>query len=289
MDNKLKMLRGGYRAILNKDETLLFSFNRNTIYVNDLINLKCIKTFKALSHIAYIALSSDETKIAVKNTSGQIMVLSYPDGTILGTSKMERYEGYQIYFIENDKYILDMDWQGNCMKLSLSSFEYKIIFNGYPIWNGWTFMYDIYENKIILINDCLNKIIENKLTADSFITVENKSKFSLLGIGNKCFCSKNFIVLYYITNNDLTICDKSLDITNKVQINHQSYITDIIISNNEKYLISICPDEAILFNFPKIEPLKTYNYPYMSSVVFSEKQNKIAIATWNGIIIEDLI
>ncbi|MCL2047052.1 MAG: hypothetical protein FWG88_11810 [Oscillospiraceae bacterium] len=65
-------------------------------------------------------MSNSGELIAVKNTSGRVAILAYPSGQILAVSDMCKREGYHsICFSPDDTYILDFDWNGRIMKLTV--------------------------------------------------------------------------------------------------------------------------------------------------------------------------
>ena len=79
---KDKKLAGCFPFISN-DETLLATFSRNTVYIHSLETKKRILKFKSLSNIDYVAISTNQQKIAVKNTSGIIQAYNIDESKLI--------------------------------------------------------------------------------------------------------------------------------------------------------------------------------------------------------------
>ena len=66
---------------ISDDEKLIATSNgRNGIYVYDLETLKPVLKAKTVSYVGYVAVSPDRKRVAAKNTSGLLALLSMETG-----------------------------------------------------------------------------------------------------------------------------------------------------------------------------------------------------------------
>lgn len=280
----MKKLRGGFSIILNKDKSLAISFYRNTVYVNSIKDYTCITTIKSLSNISNIALSHDETKLAVKNTSGTIEILEIPEGKSMGICKMKSCEGYQMYFSEDDKYIYDFDWNGNFMLLDSNSMQYRVIYCFKQEVKPYIF-YNPY-NKTINALFSGSQIVQ-EISTDNY---EIKEKIMELynnfnGLSWEVTFSKNFY-LFYIDKKVIVLNRNFKHIFSK-SVN-MGILKGLWLSESERLLFVIIYDRAMLYEFPKMILKQEFTYPYMSGAAFVENETKIAIATWSGTYVDDI-
>lgn len=280
----MKKLRGGFSIILNKDKSLAISFYRNTVYVNSIKEYTCITTIKSLSNISYIALSHDETKLAVKNTSGTIEILEIPEGKSMGICKMKSCEGYQMYFSEDDKYIYDFDWNGNFMLLDINIMQYRVIFcfkqevKPYIFYNP----YNKTINALFSGSQMVQEIsIDNYEIKEKIMELDNNFN----GLSWEVTFSKN-LYLFYIDKKVIVLNSNFKHIFSK-SVN-MGILKGLWISESERMLFVINYDRAMLYEFPKMILKQEFTYPYMSGAAFVENEAKIAIATWSGTYVDDI-
>lgn len=282
----MKKLRGGFSIVLNKDKTRMFSFSRNTVYVNSIPDYKCIATYKSLSNISYIALSHDETMLAAKNTSGTIEILEYPSGVSKGICKMKSCEGYAMQFTEDDKQILDFDWNSHCMLLDISTMQCSV-FHKFPKEKKPYIYYNPYSKSInALLPD--DNVVMQFTTHQPTITntsIELSGGFS--GFSWDFTFSQNYNIFYLCANSKLAVFNDKFEFINTYTAEF-GILKGMWLSESENLLLIITYEKAILFDFPSMTIKQDFVFPYISGAAFIENESKIAIATWSGTFIESI-
>lgn len=78
----------------------------------DLSTMKRLGGWNPFPHPYHACFSSDDSRLAVKNTAGQIAVLNLREGTAV-RSHWPHDEGASLYFSVRDEYLVDGSWSGN--------------------------------------------------------------------------------------------------------------------------------------------------------------------------------
>ncbi len=124
----IEKIKGGHNIFVTEDEKMIATIGESKIVrFYDMETKKMIQEVKGLENTSYSAISPDRKKIAVKNTSGTIAIISMETGEMLSINRMGNCEGYQMQFTSDGKGILDHDWNGKIMLLDLETNTCRIL------------------------------------------------------------------------------------------------------------------------------------------------------------------
>lgn len=117
-----------YKLAVSKDCKLLASLGRN-IVIADTNELKRISSSHPFSHPSSACFNQTATRLAIKNTSGQI-VLTNPESSevILDYRNKNEGEGAEVLFSPCDEFLVDASWKGYIHVRSSLNVEIKDTF-----------------------------------------------------------------------------------------------------------------------------------------------------------------
>lgn len=102
----------GYHVSCSPDGRLLCALGRNVVVI-DLLKKRRLWTAHPLSHPSDSAFSTNGSALAVKATSGQILVLNPETGVVLSDFQNENDgEGCGMAFLQDGNNIIDGSWRG---------------------------------------------------------------------------------------------------------------------------------------------------------------------------------
>jgi len=110
-----------YEIAISPNEHFIAALGRNVACAN-LRTMKRVGSWHPLSHPSHASFSQSSARLAVKNTSGQIVVISAVEGRVLSPPPPKMHdEGAPVHFSGCDEYLVDGTWSGKlCMRDSES-------------------------------------------------------------------------------------------------------------------------------------------------------------------------
>ncbi len=112
MARRTLKLPATYELAVSPRQTYVAAIGRNVVLA-DLKVRKRLASWHPFSHPSHIAFNGDESRIAVKNTSGEIVVLRIPDGSVAARHVPSGSdEGATLHFSDCGDYIVDGSWAG---------------------------------------------------------------------------------------------------------------------------------------------------------------------------------
>lgn len=311
---KAKKIKGNFKCFISQDEKEIVTASRNTVYIHNLENKECIFQAKSLSNIYMAVISPDKQIIAVKNTLGEIELLDAKTGTSLYKNKMCKKQGENLCFTDDSQYIVDIDWNGNVMRLDCKTGEFTILDNHIELCRCYYIHYDVHTDQIYRFIaagygnapgfiEC--STIESKEIAKGIISFKKvqtfKDKLPMVHMGIS-FC-KNHNYYYELTQKKLIQTDKNFKILNTFDLPNTKAIKSLDhfwISPEEKYLYldfgiqcseeipkqsdyETCPWYSVLIDLQTMQIIHEYNLPYVSDFTMYENDTKYVISTWNAI------
>lgn len=303
---KIKKLKGwNYDLFITPDEKLLTLGSRNTAYVYDLDTKEIVFKAKTVSNLAYAVISSDKKLLAAKNTSGLLAIISMETGEEICRNKMEKTEGWEMTFSKDDQAVIDFDWDGRTMLLTLenqctildgpaskkkensSPFVYmkydpytKQIYKfmeDHPDYNG---------NFVVASPADKDNISYNILRRISGEFPDNLRKVN--------FCKEH---IYYSAGLDLIMCDRQFKQVDKIRLPLENFVEEgiqggqTIVSPCEKYaffrpLSMGC--STYLFDLRTKELVRKFDYPFVSGFTMIKGDTEFLVSTWEGTYIGEL-
>lgn len=310
---KDKRVAGCY-SFISKDESVLATFSRNTVYIHSLKTEKLINKFKSLSNISCAAISTDQQKIAVKNTSGIIALHDLKTGDELFRNSMFNTEGEQIFFSNDDKYVFDIDrggrfmlfncHDGSCVLLDnkkvLPRCDYIQIDNINKLVYRFMRKEEGYSSGIIQSYN----IDEKKLNPEfvDFENINSIKKNSLIDKWNISLCRYNN---YYYDGKNIIKTDKNFNTAKKLKFKKEKEIVNLWVSENENFALvdygyirdvknfslaemKNAPCLSVLYDFATMKKIKEFDYPYIADFKMLKNGKEYIISTWNGTFIGEI-
>lgn len=315
---KIQKLKGGYKPYITEDEKLLVTFGKkNTIYIYNLENNKLLHTIKTLSNVSRAAISRDKQRLAVKNTSGSLAVISLENGGELCRSAMEYTEGEPMVFLNDDgSMLLDFDRKGRTMLFDCSNGEHQIL-DGPKRGVKWQkprtayIQYDRYTNQIYKFmaddyGDSPGQILVSAADADhiAFEVIQEFPQILPNHLKGISFCKTHN---YYMDNwkNQLVITDKCFSELSRIDLPSQ-YIRradQFRVSPCEKYVFldfgkqcdytdfeaaKTAKSVSCLYALDTMTQVAEYDYDYVSDGILFDEDKKFILATSGGSYLETL-
>ena len=296
---KDKKINGwSWDLFISDDEKLLAMSNgRNGIYVYDLETLKPVLKTKTVSYVGYVAVSPDRKRVAAKNTSGLMALLSMETGEEICRNKMAESEGYLMTFTDDSKYVLDLDHWGRTMLLDTQN-QFSMLDEGFKDTVGNTLFsylhYDRFSRNIYKIVDrghgykCAAAMVtpahKDHISYKVIREFQGPAPNHLMGIS---FCKEKN---YYLTSDkkQIVAADKDFQEIERIPLPFKDeeayrYIRKIWVSPGEKYaFISMGGTDSALFELSSMKLVREFEYDSMADFKMIEKDSKYIISTWLG-------
>ena len=304
----MKKISGNSNIIVNKKETLLFTFRLNTIYVYSIPEFQCIAKYKSLSNISFLAISDDDQKLAVLNTSGKIAVIDLSSGQELGTCSMTGEESFSpIYFLSDNQHVLFYSPKGEIILLNTADFTYRVICYFKDELSNPNTIYSVYYNKdqnlLIGIDSGNNTVYQSDLNEIQF----KSKKLQIDGEMDASF-DTSFVVhpQYYLSIvtkhhpfrilEEIYVWDHQFEIVKKVPLPIDYILRCMRLSLDGKRLFGAGfssaeieeKDLAILYDFETMEPIKEYDLEYFHWADFICQDKYLILSTFKGVYIDKL-
>ena len=296
---KDKKINGwSWDLFISDDEKLLAMSNgRNGIYVYDLETLKPVLKTKTVSYVGYVAVSPDRKRVAAKNTSGLMALLSMETGEEICRNKMAESEGYLMTFTDDSKYVLDLDHWGRTMLLDTEN-HFSMLDEGFQDKDGNTLFsylhYDRFSRNIYKIVDrghgykCAAAMVtpahKDHISYKVIREFQGPAPNHLMGIS---FCKEKN---YYLTSDkkQIVATDKNFQEIERIPLPFKDeeayrYIRKIWVSPGEKYaFISMGGTDSALFELSSMKLVREFEYECLADFKMIEKDSKYIISTWLG-------
>lgn len=283
---------------ISDDEKLIATSNgRNGIYVYDLETLKPVLKTKTVSYVGYVAVSPDRKRVAAKNTSGLMALISMETGEEICRNKMAESEGYLMTFTDDSKYVLDLDHWGRTMLLDTQN-QFSMLDEGFKDKDGNTLFsylhYDRFSRNIYKIVDrghgykCAAAMVtpahKDHISYKVIREFQGPAPNHLMGIS---FCKEKN---YYLTSDkkQIVATDKNFQEIERIPLPFKDeeayrYIRKIWVSPGEKYaFISMGGTDSALFELSSMKLVREFEYDSMADFKMIEKDSKYIISTWLG-------
>ena len=289
---------------ISDDEKLLAMSNgRNGIYVYDLETLKPVLKTKTVSYVGYVAVSPDRKRVAAKNTSGLLALLSMETGEEICRNKMAESEGYLMTFTDDSKYVLDLDHWGRTMLLDTEN-HFSMLDEGFQDKDGNTLFsylhYDRFSRNIYKIVDrghgykCAAAMVtpahKDHISYKVIREFQGPAPNHLMGIS---FCKEKN---YYLTSDkkQIVATDKNFQEIERIPLPFKDeeayrYIRKIWVSPGEKYaFISMGGTDSALFELSSMKMVREFEYDSIADFKMIEDDRRYIISTWNGTYIGEM-
>ena len=283
---------------ISDDEKLIATSNgRNGIYVYDLETLKPVLMTKTVSYVGYVAVSPDRKRVAAKNTSGLMALLSMETGEEICRNKMAESEGYLMTFTDDSKYVLDLDHWGRTMLLDTEN-HFSMLDEGFQDKDGNTLFsylhYDRFSRNIYKIVDrghgykCAAAMVtpadKDHISYKVIREFQGPAPKHLMGIS---FCKEKN---YYLTSDkkQIVATDKNFQEIERIPLPFKDeeayrYIRKVWVSPGEKYaFISMGGTDSALFELSSMKLVREFEYECLADFKMIEKDSKYIISTWLG-------
>ena len=270
--------------------------------------------FKSLSNISCVAISIDQQRMAVKNTSGIMALHDLRTGEELFRNPMFNTEGEQIYFSDDDKYVFDIDRGGRLMLFNCYDGS-CILLDNRKVMPRCDYIQIDYLNKIIYrfmrkdegfssgIIQAYN-IDESQLNPES-VNFENRNiikKNSLIDKWNFSLCRFNN---YYYDGKDIIKTDKDFKTIKKLKFKKEKEIRNLWVSEDENFMLidygyinniekmslaemKDSPCLSVLYDLKTIAKIKEFDYPFISDFKMLKNGKSYIISTWNGTFVGEM-
>ena len=289
---------------ISDDEKLIATSNgRNGIYVYDLETLKPVLMTKTVSYVGYVAVSPDRKRVAAKNTSGLLALLSMETGEEICRNKMAEGEGYLMTFTDDSKYVLDLDHWGRTMLLDTEN-HFSMLDEGFQDKDGNTLFsylhYDRFSRNIYKIVDrghgykCAAAMVtpadKDHISYKVIREFQGPAPNHLMGIS---FCKEKN---YYLTSDkkQIVAADKDFQEIERIPLPFKDeeayrYIRKIWVSPGEKYaFISMGGTDSALFELSSMKMVREFEYDSIADFKMIEDDRRYIISTWNGTYIGEM-
>ena len=298
MGNVKKLKGWNYDLFTTPDEKLLTLCNsRNAVYVYDLETKKIVFRTKTVSNVAHAVVSDDKKFLAAKNTSGMLAIISMETGEEICRNPMEKCEGWQMTFTEDNSSVLDLDWRGRTMLLNCDG-ECTVL-DGSTDKKGTTpfvyMKYDSYTKQIYKFvkdhPDYNGKYILTSPADKDNISYRKRCKItgifpdSTSGIS---FCKKN---IYYMAGKDIAGFDRKFRPIEKIRLPLEETVAEgvfrgnLYISPGEKYALfrPFCMGPAsYLYELESGKLVRVFDYPCAAGFTMINDDKEFIFSTWDG-------
>ncbi len=113
MASRKLSLPASYELALSASHKYVAALGRN-VALADLRGRKRLASWHPLSHPSHATFAHSESLLAVKGTSGEIVVLNIPDGSVVGHHVSKHSdEGAALYFSADDEFLVEGSWDGH--------------------------------------------------------------------------------------------------------------------------------------------------------------------------------
>lgn len=146
--NFIKKFKGGFNVDFSNDDGLLCVVSKYiTFYETNTFNK--IEKLYLMKNCDELCFSNHDKRIAVKNTSGDIVTYNIQNKDVENEFITTKIEGCNVIFSENNEYIYTGDWDGNIIKVDINTTQ----------WETYKIADDSKVNSIYLCKESKNMII----------------------------------------------------------------------------------------------------------------------------------
>ena len=292
---------------IKKKSYQIFSFNNKNYIVNVGNTVTCwnvsslkmkpkmLWEFSKLKYPSYVAISPDESLVAYQNTSGHFAVHNLKTGELLLKHPGLQIEGYEIYFINENKKILSCTQNGKFYTLDLESKRTEIVFDLKETMKiSITGLYQIPgTSQFIVIPSTVGKsylCMFDCVSCQFIIICEFTGKESFL---EKASFSKSkfYFTLREYLEDQVKMFSYDLQ-TGSVQLAavfpksiFYNYTTSLCVSSEDRNCFICTANNVMWYDLKSRKNILTIPGNYISSVNIIDNDTKIAIGTWNHIMI----
>lgn len=112
MSRRALKLPSCYELAVSPREAFVASVGRDVVIANLATCERCFSS-RTLAHPAHAVFNHAETRVTVKNTSGDMLTLDLSDGRVIARFKAkESDEGAAIHYSADDEFLVDGSWNG---------------------------------------------------------------------------------------------------------------------------------------------------------------------------------
>lgn len=305
---KTKKIKGGFTPFISNDEKILSTAGKSIAYVYNIEEGKLLTSIRTLNNISRTAISSNKQLLAVKNTSGTLVIYNIESGEKLCQSYMECREGEQMIFVSDDSAVLDFDRDGRTMLFDYSTGKHSILdgpAHGIQKQLPRTsyIRYDAHTNRIY------------KFMADNYGESSGKIMVSPADTENIAFETVNEMELipdylhgislckthnYHMDTktNQLIVTDKDFSEISRIELPSGIGIRNaetFRVSAGEKYIFldfgqqcdyrdfaasKTAKNLSCLFTLDSMEKVAEFDYPYFSDFVMFDDDKRFVLSTW---------
>lgn len=295
---KIKKLRGGNRLFVSEDETILAGFSgQNIAYVYDLASNSAEPIFKlrTIRHLQGVAVSPDRKLLAAKSTTGEIAVFFLESGEEMFRIKTKEMDGYEMYFTEDSRSILDLG-RGRIKLIDIESRhvtylddEIKPVAGSYP--RVWRLGLDRYSKQIYRLIET-----DNKYSGELQLSPSDPDRISfrvardlyLLPLGLKCFSLGKERNFYWI-GTQIAVTDKQFNDIGKIDLPAELVeakpLLNFYVSPCEKYIffdLRRVSGLSYLYELETMKMVRKFEYPCICDFTMVKDDTVFVISTWNG-------
>lgn len=105
-------LPSSYEFALSRSQRFVAALGRRVVLA-DVPGRKRLAAWNPIKHPSHATFSNSETLLALKSTSGEIVVLALPSGEVVTRHIAKVDEGAEIHFSKCDNYLVDGSWSGS--------------------------------------------------------------------------------------------------------------------------------------------------------------------------------
>lgn len=285
----MKISNASYQVIFSKDEKSVYNIGSTIKKFS--FNDKMMELFEIskLKNLSELALSKDETLIAVLNTEGHIAIFDANNGSCIAYTKALNQEGYGIYFTSGSR-VITSTWEGNIILFNYDLNKFDIINipdavcgKLMPTDNEDVFLLfynnsdkndSIQVKEININNNTVNDIFSNlKITSEIKTLFYQNGKYYFVGSFKnlddtvyKFDYKKKLLSL--ILNIPQNICDKG--------------VANCISVDKSENILALGYGNLYLFNILEKKLLIEIKTSYISCCEFFDSDNQLYIGTWTG-------
>lgn len=285
-----------YAIALSRQGNRLATIGRN-VTIFDPIARRRIAWSHPISHPSYACFSGDGRRLAVKNTSGRIVIIDSSTASVVADFANERDgEGAEILYADNDQMLLDANWGGTITvrdavsgrverqftfpgdmvtQASSSSDRSRWLFlhqpkatpgasrSGAPYLTYWKWPLD--RGDVIKLD--LDSVESASLAPDGTV---------LVAAG------------WRRTSN--TNCVQLIDVSGGVQreVEATDYCRTLSWSACGTRIGHVCTSNIVVHDTSDLATLKSYAFKYAAAVAFAIDLSFIALGGWEGGVVEPL-
>jgi hypothetical protein len=302
---KIKHLRGGNKLFVSGDGNILAGFSgQNIAYVYDLATNSFEPIFKlrTIRHLQGVAVSPNRKFLAAKSTTGEIAVFSLGSGEELFRIKTGEMDGYEMYFTEDSRSILDMGRSRikridiKNRKVTYLDDEIKPVIGHCP--RVWRIRLDSYSKQIYRFIETDNEY-SGELQISSVdprrlsFRVAQKSPYPLPQVlrGLSLCRERN----YYWNGTHIVVTDKQFNETGKIalpsELEQLKQLMTFYVSPCEKYILfdfGTVSGLSYLYELPAMKMVRKFEYPYMCDFTMVKDDTTFVLSTWQGSFIGEI-